>query len=106
MGKLRELMEMWAELEAFKRHLVKVVFRDGDNVIAKRGELVSVTDNFIELHTFDNAILIRISEVLKIQRSLNERDQDKTKGPTPHVEEAGAGREPPSTVRTWGKEVK
>jgi hypothetical protein len=51
-------------------HLVKVVFRDGDQVIAKRGKLVSVTESFVELQTLKNIILIRISEILKIQRSL------------------------------------
>lgn len=63
---------MKEELETFVGHLVKLVFRDGDQVIAKRGRINSVSDEFIELRTLENVILIRTSEVLKIQRSLEE----------------------------------
>lgn len=93
-------MKMWAELEAFKGHLVKVVFRDGDKAIAKRGELVSVTDEFIELHTFENAILIRVSEVLKVQRSLNHNQ-----GGRPKTGERVGRPGPPSTIKAQGKGV-
>jgi hypothetical protein len=49
---------------------VKIVFRDGDQIIAKRGELVSASEDFVELRTLENVILIRASEILKIQRGL------------------------------------
>lgn len=63
-------MSTGKDFEQFKDCLVKVVFRDGDNVIAKRGRLVAVSNDFIEIRTLENVILIRISEILKIQRGL------------------------------------
>lgn len=57
---------------------MKVVFRDGDQVIAKRGKLVSVSENFVEIQTLENIILIRTSEILKIQRSLGGRANGKS----------------------------
>lgn len=61
---------MTEEFRPFLNHLVKIVFRDGDQIIAKRGELVSASEDFVELRTLENVILIRASEILKIQRGL------------------------------------
>jgi hypothetical protein len=69
-GKLRRMIKLSEELKPFVGHLVKVVFRDGYQVIAKRGKLVSVSENFAELRTLESVILIRTSEILKVQRSL------------------------------------
>lgn len=73
MGRLKK-MSTSKDFEQFKDCLVKVVFQDGDNIIAKRGRLAAVSDDFIEIHTLENVILIRISEILKIQRSLTPGD--------------------------------
>ena len=60
------------ELEQFKESLVKIVFRDGPNLIVKTGQLVGISDDFITLETLENVFLIRVSDLTKIQRSLKE----------------------------------
>lgn len=60
---------MTEEFRPFVGHLVKAVFRDGDRVIAKRGRLVSTSDNFLELRTLAD-VTLKASEVFKIQRGL------------------------------------
>lgn len=56
-------------LNKFEGRFVKLVFRDGDTVVAKRGNLESVGENFVELVTKENQILVNISDIVKIQRS-------------------------------------
>ena len=46
------------EFENFENSFVKLVFRDGDTVVAKRGELVSIGEKFVELKTKENDILV------------------------------------------------
>lgn len=55
-------------LSKFEGRFVKLVFRDGDTVVAKRGRLVSVGDNFVELHTQETDLLVNLSDIVKIQR--------------------------------------
>lgn len=58
------------ELEEFEDSFVKLVFRDGDTVVAKRGNLISVGEDFVELQTKENDILVSCSDIVKIQKKL------------------------------------
>jgi ribosome maturation factor RimP len=51
----------------FKGRLVRVVFRDGGEIQAKKGHLVSAEGDFITLRTLVRTYVIRVSEVLKLQ---------------------------------------
>lgn len=62
------------EIERFKGQLVKCVYHDGDHVTVVRGRLVSVSNDFAEIHTHDNVFLIRLSEIVKLQRGLTAGD--------------------------------
>lgn len=59
---------MTQALEKLEGSFVKLVFRDGDTVVAKKGNLESVGDNFVKLVTKENEILVNISDIVKIQR--------------------------------------
>lgn len=65
---------MKPELEQFKGHLVKCVYRDGTHVTVVKGNLIEITDDFIQIRSLENIILIRVSEILKIQRGIG-RDE-------------------------------
>lgn len=64
-----------SEVEKFENSFVKLVFRDGDTVVAKRGNLVSAGENFVELKTKENDILVSVSDVVKIQRKMEELEK-------------------------------
>lgn len=59
---------MTQALEKLEGSFVKLVFRDGDTVVAKRGNLKSVGDNFVELRTKKNEIMVNLADVVKVQR--------------------------------------
>lgn len=61
------------ELNSFKGHFIKCVYQDGDHATVARGDLIEVTDNFIKIKTLENIILIKVSGILKIQRSIEGR---------------------------------
>lgn len=47
---------------------VKLVFRDGDTVVAKRGDLTEVGEQFVELQTRETELVINITDIVKIQK--------------------------------------
>lgn len=49
-------------------HFVKLVFRDGDTVVAKRGNLVSVGEDFVELSTKETDLAINVQDIVKVQK--------------------------------------
>jgi ribosome maturation factor RimP len=53
--------------KAFEGRLVRVVFRDGGEIQAKKGRLVFAEGDFITLRTLVRTYVIRVSEVLKLQ---------------------------------------
>ena len=55
-----------SEFEEFLGKLVKVVYQDGDHVGVTRGDLVRETENFVEIRTLENLVLIRKSAILKL----------------------------------------
>ena len=50
----------------FLGRLVRVVFRDGGEVQAKKGKLTWAEGDFIVLQTFVRSYVIRTSEILKL----------------------------------------
>jgi hypothetical protein len=50
----------------FVGHLVRCVFRDGEEIKAKKGKLVQAEGGFIVLRTWQHSYLIHVSQVLKI----------------------------------------
>jgi len=61
-------------LERLKGKFIKCVYNDGDHVTVAKGKLVSIFDDFIEIHSYDNLFLIRISEIVKVQSALNQNE--------------------------------
>lgn len=55
------------DLSNFIGHLINVTFKEGDVPISKKGKLVSVQDDFIELRTFTNTFLIRRSAIIALK---------------------------------------
>ncbi|KXA95802.1 hypothetical protein AKJ65_00610 [candidate division MSBL1 archaeon SCGC-AAA259E19] len=55
-------------LYKYENHFVKLVFRDGDTVVAKRGDLSEVGEQFVELQTKENEIVISVSDIVKVQK--------------------------------------
>lgn len=62
------------ELQKFLSTLVKCVYTDGDHVSVVKGELVSLSDNFVEIRTRENLVMIRVEDIRKIQRALNKEE--------------------------------
>jgi len=56
-------------LEQFLNQHVKLVFKDGDQVKAKYGVLISTSGDFATIKTEFGICAVRISEVLKVQQS-------------------------------------
>ncbi len=65
---LEKVKKVPQALEKLEGSFVKLVFRDGDTVVAKRGNLESVGEDFVELVTKENEIMVNISDIVKIQR--------------------------------------
>lgn len=61
------------DIGRFKGQLVKCVYHDGDHVTVVRGRLVSVSNDFAEIQTYDNVFLIGLAEIVKLQRGLTAR---------------------------------
>lgn len=55
-------------LSKFEEKFVKLVFRDGDTVVAKRGSIVDIGEKFIGLQTKENDILVNTEDVVKVQK--------------------------------------
>lgn len=55
-------------LYKYENCFVKLVFRDGDTVVAKRGDLTNVGEQFVELHTKETELVINTSDIVKVQR--------------------------------------
>jgi len=51
---------------AFVGRLVRVVFRDGQEIQTKKGRLVAADAEFIEVETYHHRYVVRVSEVLKL----------------------------------------
>ena len=50
----------------FIGRLVRCVFRDGEEIKAKKGRLVQAEGGFVVLRTYQHSYLIHVSQVLKI----------------------------------------
>ncbi len=59
-------------LTKFEGRFVKLVFRDGDTVVAKRGNVVDVGEDFVELQTEENDILVNRANIIKVQKKREE----------------------------------
>jgi len=60
-------------LKNFEGHLARIDYRDGEGRIsAIKADVIEVLDDFIVVRTLRNELMIRRSEILKIQKSLNE----------------------------------
>jgi len=55
------------ELNEFVGRLVNVSFQEGDAPTSKKGKLISVSEDFIELRTFQNTFLIRRSAIIALK---------------------------------------
>lgn len=64
-----------SSIDKFEGSFVKLVFRDGDTVVAKRGDLIATGEDFVELRTQENDILVNISDIVKIQKKLEELEK-------------------------------
>lgn len=65
-------MEMTEDetFESFTGSLVKVVYRDGERIETKHGDLTEAFAEFIELRTKKNIYLLNRNDIIKIQRKL------------------------------------
>jgi len=64
---------MKEELLRYKDAFVKIVYNDGSETSVVRGDLISVSDDFVEVQSLDNVFLVKIDAIIKIQKSLNKR---------------------------------
>jgi len=53
--------------------LVKVVFHEGNEIRSLKGQLKSISDDFVHLQTLSHFVLIKTQQVIKIQ-AINEGD--------------------------------
>jgi len=61
-------------LKTFEGELAAITYRDGESrVSAIKADVIEVFDDFILIRTFKNELMIRRSEILKIERPLNTR---------------------------------
>jgi ribosome maturation factor RimP len=60
------------DLSQFVGRLVRVVFKDGERVEAKKGDLVDADGEFITLRTLKHTYVIRVSEILKLSDAEDE----------------------------------
>lgn len=59
---------MASPLLKLEGNYVKLVFRDGDTVVAKRGDLTEVGEQFLELQTKEIELVINKKDIVKVQR--------------------------------------
>lgn len=64
------MVRVEAETNRFKQflgRLIRIVYRDGTETVAKVGNLIAADDQFLEFETFQHRYIVRVSEVLKVQ---------------------------------------
>jgi len=54
-------------MESLRNKIVKIVFKDGEEIRSIRGKLISYSPDFIKIQTFQNEMLIARSTILKIK---------------------------------------
>ena len=60
-------------LTSFVGDLVAIKYKDGENRISSiKADVIQVLDDFIIVHTLKNEITIRVSEIVKIERPINQ----------------------------------
>ncbi len=54
-------------LERFINQRVKITFKDGDQIKARYGTLISAADGFATLETVYGTCAVKIAEIIKVQ---------------------------------------
>lgn len=55
------------ELSELIGRLVCITYQEGNSPITKKGRLISINEDFIELRTFSNTFLIRRSAIIALK---------------------------------------
>jgi len=59
-------------LKSFEGELAAITYRDGENRVSSiKADVIEVFDDFIVVRTLRNELMIRRSEILKIEKPLN-----------------------------------
>lgn len=55
---------------------VKILYKDGDRYSTTKGDILSMTDNFVELQTLKRRLLLNVKSIIKIEIIEGEHERE------------------------------